>query len=59
MANAKREKHKCPRLPAGDPKITPAGWNGESAEQAQRMWFAWLRIVSAQHPRPRNTTGER
>lgn len=59
MADTKKEKHKCPKLPEGLGKVTPAGWQGESFEDAKRMWFAWLRILEKQRPQPRNTNGPR
>ena len=55
MANSKKEKHRCPALPEGLGKITPAAWNGEDAAKAKAMWFAWLRIVAAQRPLARKT----
>lgn len=55
----KKEKHKCPKLPEGLSKITPAGWQGESVDKAQASWYAWLRIVQRLQPLPRNTNGPR
>lgn len=55
MANSKKEKHKCPPLPEGLGRITPAGWNGESPAQAKAMWYAWLRVLNNVRPLPRKT----
>lgn len=55
MATGKKEKHRCPALPEGLEKVTPQGWNGESAEQAKKLWYAWLRIVQKQQPMKRRT----
>lgn len=55
MADKKKQKHQCPKLPEGLAKVTPEAWNGEDAEKAKAMWFAWLRIVAKQRPQPRKT----
>jgi len=53
MSDKKKHKHRCPALPEGLAKVTPAGWNGESADEAKRMWYAWLRIIQMQRPNQR------
>lgn len=50
MADKKKLKHRCPALPEGLGKVTPEGWNGEDAQKAKAMWFAWLRVVAMQKP---------
>lgn len=54
-------KHFCPKVPDGfERKMTGPAWNGESAEEASKKWFAWGRDLDA-HCRKmqRTTTGER